>query len=118
MGSTNYANRTGDGNLPSSERTIDRWFDTTAFAVPAQYTIGNAGRNILYGPGSTSMDLKIGKNWTFRERVRLEYRLEMFNFTNTPNFGTPNGTLNNAQVARITSAADPRRVQMGMKLVF
>jgi hypothetical protein len=42
----------------------------------------------------------------------------MFNFTNTPNFGVPNGTLNNQQVARITSAADPRRVQMGMKLVF
>jgi hypothetical protein len=64
------------------------------------------------------MDAKIGKNWTIAERLRLEYRLEMFNFTNTANFGVPNGTLNNAQVARITTAADPRRVQMGMKLVF
>jgi hypothetical protein len=118
MGTTNYANRISNGNLPSSQRTIDRWFDTSAFAGPAQFTIGNAGRNILYGPGSTSMDLKIGKNWIFAERMRLEYRLEMFNFTNTPNFGTPNGTLNNAQVARIDSAADPRRVQMGLKLVF
>jgi hypothetical protein len=118
LGATNYANRTGEGNLPSAERSIDRWFDTTAFSVPAQLTIGNAGRNILYGPGTTSMDLKIGKNWAIRERLRLEYRFEMFNFTNTPNFGTPNGTLNNAQVARITSAADPRRVQMGMKLLF
>jgi hypothetical protein len=118
LGTTNYANRIGNGNLPSGERSIDRWFDTNAFAVPAQYTIGNAGRNILYGPGSTSMDMKVGKNWTLAERLRLEYRLEMFNFTNTPNFGTPNGTLNNAQVARITSAADPRRIQMGMKLVF
>jgi hypothetical protein len=118
MGTTNYADRIGNGNLPSSERSIDRWFDTTAFAVPAQYTIGSAGRNILFGPGSKSMDLKIGKNWMLTERLRLEYRLEMFNFTNTPNFGTPNGTLNNAQVARITSAADPRRIQMGMKLVF
>jgi hypothetical protein len=118
MGATNYANRIGNGNLSASERSIDRWFDTNAFSVPAQLTIGNAGRNILYGPGSRSMDLKIGKNWMFAERFRLEYRLEMFNFTNTPSFGTPNGTLNNAQVARITSAADPRRVQMGMKLVF
>jgi outer membrane receptor protein involved in Fe transport len=118
MGAANYANRVGNGNLPSGERTIDRWFDTTAFEVPAQFTIGNAGRNILYGPGSVSMDLKVGKNWMIAERLRLEYRLEMFNFTNTPNFGTPNGTLNNAQVARITSAADPRRVQMGLKVVF
>ena len=118
MGATNYANRIGNGNLAASERSIDRWFDTSAFGVPAQYTIGNAGRNILYGPGSTSMDVKIGKNWMLTEQLRLEYRLEMFNFTNTPNFGTPNGTLNNAQVARITSAADPRRIQMGMKIVF
>jgi hypothetical protein len=118
MGTTNYANRIGNGNLPSSQRTIDHWFDTAAFAVPAQYAIGNAGRGILFGPGSVSMDAKVGKNWTIAERLRLEYRLEMFNFTNTPNFGAPNGTLNNPQVAAITSAADPRRVQMGTKLVF
>jgi hypothetical protein len=118
QGSTNYANRIGAGTLSASERSIDRWFDVNAFAVPAQYTIGNAGRNILYGPGSKSMDLKIGKNWMLTERLRLEYRLEMFNFTNTANFGAPNGTLNNTQVARITTAADPRRVQMGMKIVF
>lgn len=118
MGTTNYANRIGNGSLPESQRTIDRWFDTAAFAVPAQYTIGNAGRGILFGPGSVSMDAKIGKNWMIAERVRVEYRLEMFNFANKANFGTPNGTLNNTQVAAITSAADPRRVQMGMKLVF
>ena len=118
MGATNYADRLRNGNLPASERSIDRWFDTSAFAVPTQYTIGNGGRGILYGPGSVSMDGKVGKNWMVTERLRLEYRLEMFNFTNTPNFGTPNGVLNNQQVARITSAADPRRVQMGMKLIF
>ena len=118
MGTTNYANRIGNGNLPGSQRTIDRWFDTSAFTLPAQLTIGNGGRGILFGPGSASMDAKIGKNWMIAERLRLEYRLEMFNFTNRPNFGTPNGTLNNQQVAAITSAADPRRVQMGMKLVF
>jgi hypothetical protein len=118
MGATNYANRTGNGELPSEQRSIDRWFDTSAFAVPAQFTIGNGGRGILYAPGSVSMDAKVGKNWSYRDRLRLEYRLEMFNFTNTANFGVPNGVLNNAQVARITSAADPRRVQMGLKLVF
>ena len=87
QGTTNYANRIGNGNLSSSDRSIDRWFDTAAFVVPAQYTIGNAGRNILFGPSSKSMDVKIGKNWMIGERLRLEYRLEMFNFTNTANFG-------------------------------
>jgi hypothetical protein len=117
-GAANYANRIGEGTLPSSERSIDGWFDTSAFTVPAQYTIGNAGRNILFGPGSRSMDVKIGKNWMLTEGTRLEFRMEMFNFTNTPNFGNPNGTLNNPQVGQITSAADPRRIQLGMKLVF
>jgi hypothetical protein len=118
MGATNYADRLGNGNLPGDQRSIDRWFDTSAFAVPAQFTLGNSGRGILFGPGSVSMDAKVGKNWSFRDRLRVEYRLEMFNFTNTPNFGTPNGVINNQQVARINSAADPRRVQMGLKLVF
>jgi len=85
MGTTYYTNRIGNGNLPSSQRTIDPSFDTAAFAVPAQSTIGNPGP---------------------RHSVR------------PPNFGAPNGTLNNPQVGAITSAADPRRVQMGAKLVF
>jgi len=49
MGTTNYANRIGNSNLPSSQRTIDPSFDTAAFAVPAQDTTGNAGRGILFG---------------------------------------------------------------------
>lgn len=63
--------------------------------MSAQFTIGNAGRGILFGPGTVSMDAKVGKNWVIVERLRVEYRLEMFNFTNRPNFPTPHGTLNN-----------------------
>ncbi len=56
-GTTQYPNRVCDGNLPSSQRTIHRWFDTNCFAAPAIYTFGNAGRNIMIAPGLETWDL-------------------------------------------------------------
>src|SRR5262249_29421312 len=75
---TNYANRLHEGTLPAGERNIDRWWDLTAFSIPAQYTYGNGGRDILPGPSFVNLDLKIGKNFRIRERYRLEFRAEMF----------------------------------------
>ena len=57
----NHPNRLRDGNLDSSQRSITHWFDTAAFAVPANYTYGSGGRDILYGPTSLNLDFKIGK---------------------------------------------------------
>jgi len=115
---SNYANRIGHGSLPSSQRSLDRWFDLSAFTIPQQYTFGNAGRNILVAPRTNTMDFKIGKNFQVVEKYRLEFRCEMFNFTNTPNFGAPNGTLNAPSAGRITGAGSPRIVQFGLKLSF
>jgi hypothetical protein len=117
-GTTNYPNRVGSGELPSNQRTIDRWFDLSAFTVPAAYTYGNSGRNFLYGPGFVNADLKIGKSFMFRERYRVEFRCEMFNFTNTPHFGVPAATVNLANAGQIRSAGDPRDIQFGLKLVY
>jgi hypothetical protein len=117
-GTTNYPNRTGEGVLGSDERSIDRWFDIADFVVPGAYTYGNSGRNILFGPGFRSMDLKIGKNFQVRENVRAEFRCEMFNFTNTPHFDLPNATVNLPQAGQIRSSGDPRHIQLGLKLVF
>ena len=68
-GTQNFPNRIRDGELPSDERTIDRWFDTTAFVVPDQYTYGNSGRNILTGPGFRSIDLKFRKEFPDRRAL-------------------------------------------------
>jgi hypothetical protein len=114
----NYPNRIGTGSLPGSERSIDRWFDVSAFSVPANYTYGNSGRNILFGPAFNSMDIKIGKNFYFSENRRLEFRCEMFNFTNTPHFGLPSSAINQTGAGQIRSAGDPRHVQFGLKLIF
>ena len=115
---TNYADRLRHGALPADQRSIDRWFDLTAFAVPAQYTYGNGGRNILSSPRFSNQDLKISKNFRVRERTRAELRLEMFNFTNHPNFGKPNSVLQNVEAGKINSASSPRIIQLGVRLSY
>jgi hypothetical protein len=112
-------NRLADGNLPRGSRTIDRWFDVSAFALPAAFTFGNAGRNILRAPGNVNLDLLVGRNFIFTERTRLEFRGEFYNATNTAHFGRPNAVIGSPQAGTITSTATPnRQIQLGLRLVF
>ena len=118
-GTTNFPNVAANPNLPSNERTINRWFNPSAFTLPQAYTYGNAGRGIVEGPPLRNMDLKISKEFLFRERFRLQFRAEMFNFTNTPHFALPNATVNAPQEGRITSTiGNPRLIQGALKFVF
>lgn len=99
--------------------TLQRWFDPSAFASPAQYTYGNAGRNILFGPGRTNWDMSLFKNFVIREQTRFELRAEAFNVFNHPQFGLPNQNIGNAQVGQITSTVgNPRQLQMGLRFQF
>ena len=117
-GTTNRPNRIADGALPSDQQSIYRWFNLSAFQIPALYTYGNAGRNILYGPGTRNLNVKFGKNFLFAERWRLEFRAEMFNAFNTPNFGVPNPNVDLPQGGQITTVKNARQVQLGLKLGF
>ena len=117
-GTTNHPDRVKNGNLSSDQRTLDHWFDPNAFQLPAQYTFGNGGRNFLYGPPFRNADLKIGKHFRVSESSRLEFRAEMFNFTNTPHFNLPNANVNLPQGGRINGAGEARDVQLGLKFVF
>ncbi|MBM3787948.1 MAG: hypothetical protein FJW30_26670 [Acidobacteria bacterium] len=106
-------------NLPYSERTIDRWFDLTAFAVNAPGTIGNAGRNLIWGPGNKNLDLMLSRQFVMPwENHTLQFRAEAFNATNTANFGPPATGIGTPTAGRITSAADPRRIQFALKYSF
>ncbi len=112
-------NRLADGNLPRGERTIDRWFDKTAFAVPAAFTFGNSGRNVLVAPGLINLDLLVARNFTINDRTRLEFRGEFYNATNTAHFGRPNAVIGSPQAGTITNTATPnRQIQLGLRLVF
>ena len=117
-GGADRPNRIGDGNLPSSQQSIYHWFDTAVFVVQPQYTYGNAGRNILFGPHLRNLDLSLSKRFAITENKHLQFRAEAFNFTNTPAFGQPGATLNGLGVGQITTAGTPRQVQFGLKFVM
>jgi hypothetical protein len=112
------ANVVRDPDLPSGERTIQRWFDTEAFVPPPAYTFGNAGRGILRGDNRVNFDFSILKNFTFGERKFVQFRGELFNAFNHPDFGLPNHTLESPGFGTITSATDPRTAQLGLRIVF
>jgi hypothetical protein len=96
-----------------------KFFDLTAFAIPAQNTLGNAGRNILQGPGLVNVDASLFRNFRIREGIELALRLESFNFSNTPHFDNPSGNVNSPQFGEINSAAqDQRQFQIGLTLRF
>ncbi|MBI3697833.1 MAG: TonB-dependent receptor, partial [Acidobacteria bacterium] len=111
-------NRIGDGNLPSSERTIDRWFDLGAFVVPPQFQYGNAGRGILVGPGNFNLDLGVHRNFRFWERSLLSFRWELFNALNHANFAVPNSAIGNPTAGQISGTAPARIMQLALKFTF
>lgn len=117
-GGADRPNRLGVGTVPADQRTIDRWFDLAAFQVQPNYTYGNSGRNILTGPTLKNVDFSLAKSFAIVERVRLQFRAEAFNATNTPFFGLPGNNINGAGAGQITSAGEPRRVQFALKLLF
>jgi len=106
------------GNPELSNPTTGQWFNTAAFAFPAPGTFGNAGRNILDGPGYQTVNLSLMKNTALSERVNLQFRAEAFNLFNHPNFNLPDNFLGSPTFGRITSARDPRHIQFGLKLLF
>jgi hypothetical protein len=118
-GTGNRADRIADGNLERSRRTLERFFDTGAFRTPPSFQFGNAGRNILYGPGLANFDLSLFRSFRFQERRALQFRAEFFNAFNTPQFGLPDGTLGSSSFGRIGSlVSDMRQLQFALKLLF
>jgi outer membrane receptor protein involved in Fe transport len=115
-----FADCLRDGSLSSDERNIDRWFDTTAYAVPTPARLGTCGRNTLRGPNLTNFDASLARTFDyFGEDRALELRWEVFNVFNTPQFGLPDRNLSGTAAGRISSlAGDPRVMQFALKFNF
>ena len=107
-----------DPFLSSDQRDPQRWFNTAAFEANEAFTFGNAGRNVLIGPGLFNWDFALYKQFKVTESKFFQFRFEAFNFTNTPNFGFPNSEVGNNNFGRITSAGRPRNLQFGLKFIF
>ncbi len=104
--------------LDGSQRSLQRWFNTDAFVINAPFTFGNASRNVLSSPGRRNLDFAAYKYFSVTESVRLQFRAEFFNSTNTPPFGAPGATLGTGQFGVINNADPGRIIQFGLKLNF
>jgi len=113
------ANYTGAPVFGPGTRTSAEWFNPAAFATPAAYTFGNAGRNSVYGPPLQTMDLALVRSFRLREKLNLQLRGEAFNALNKVNLGTPNRFVNTPQFGTITMPMTPgREIQIGARLSF
>lgn len=115
-------NRLKDPLLPSDQQSLTKWFDTSAFAAAAPYTIPNdsLSQPNLRGPGRVNWDMSFIKNTRIRERVNMQFRAEFFNLFNTPAFemrGTST-EVSSAQFGQVVLAGNQRNVQFGMRVVF
>jgi hypothetical protein len=112
----------GDPHLdPNRSRNAvsNLWFNPAAFIIPANGVDGNAGRNILDGPGSRNVDIGLFRNFKIHERIALQARAEATNAFNLVNLNNPTSSLSNlATAGTIRTAKDMRQVQMGLRLTF
>jgi len=107
----------------SQSDQVENYFDTTAFGLPALGTFGTAGRNSLRGPGYSNTDMTLQKLFRMADERALEVRFEVFNLFNNPNFLSPNNqfcsrTVASCNFGRLTSARDPRIMQVGARFRF
>ncbi len=135
----NYTpNAPGCNNNLYANQSPTQWFNESCFQASTYGTVGNAGRNIMQGPGYAETDISLTKNTRINERMTLQFRAEIFNIFNHPNFSVPSGTIINAGVnnvgpttsysaegAQITSQVGSgglpdvaRQTQFSLKLMF
>ena len=107
-----------DPNLPADQRSLNRWFDTTAVAAPASFTFGNSSRSLVQTPGILGLSISALKSVRVYERYAIQFRLEALNFMNHPNFNPPGNALGAATFGVISAARDPRTLQLGLRLDF
>jgi hypothetical protein len=108
------------------EGSPNQYFNPNAFILPTPGTYGNAGRNVLVGPGMATTDLSLAKNTALSEKVKAQFRAEFFNIFNRANFGTPNAVIFTSASAAVSPTAGvitststtSRQIQFGLKLLW
>jgi hypothetical protein len=105
--------------LPENQRNADHFYNPAAFAAPAPFTFGNAGRNILPGIGNQVIDFALHRRFTIHERHSIELRAEAFNFFNHPNLGIPGPYPDFGPFfGKAFSVGDPRRMRFALRYDF
>ncbi|MBI3210133.1 MAG: TonB-dependent receptor [Candidatus Solibacter usitatus] len=97
----------------------ERWFNTAAFGLPSRFTFGNAGRNIVRGPGFAAWDAALSRSFRLTERLRATVEAQAFNLTGRTNFDLPERYADEAaSFGRIFSAKPARQAQFSLRLGF
>ena len=106
------------GQKVDGPKTVAQWFNTAAFVAPPYGFFGNAGRNIIRGPGIKSWDLSLFKRFDFKERFNFQLRADAFNAFNNVNFDLVSTTFGSGNFGQVTSARQPRSMQVSAKFEF
>jgi hypothetical protein len=106
------------GDPYADAHTATRWFNPAAFAVPSAGTFGNLGRNAIIGPGTNNWDVSLQKIFAITERVRTEFRAEVYNAPHHFSYFGVASQVGAANFGQVTSATDPRTFQFGLRLTF
>jgi hypothetical protein len=98
-----------------------QFLDPAAFALPATGALGNAPRNIGFGPNQSVVNLSLFKSFRLTESMNLQFRTETFNLANHPIFDRPQSNFGNPNFGKVTAVApgySPRQIQFALKLIF
>ena len=110
-------NQIGSGKV--EDPTLEEWFDTTAFAVPADFNYGNTQRGILRGDHQWNVDFSLFKRFRVNGSKSLEFRAEAFNLLNSVYFDLPNTQIDTAAGGRVTATSNAARsLQFGLKFLY
>src|SRR5262249_46603684 len=106
-------------NSGANDSKLNNYINKAAWFKAPAGTLGSSGRNMFFGPGQANLDFSIFKYFPIREQKKLEFRTEIFNLTNHPNFGNPNTSMDSVSFGQIsTTTVNARIVQFALKLLF
>ena len=128
LGGAGRPDRACNGQAPPGGHSVAEWFDVSCFVLPATVPdlvhggvyipYGNAGANILIGPGTVNFDISAFKTFAVAESKRVEFRSEWFNTSNHPQFLNPSSIINTGTTGQILNARPSRQIQMVLKFIF
>jgi hypothetical protein len=114
-----------DANIPTSQRSVARWFDVGAFAAPAAGFYGTSAKGVIKGPGSEVVNVGLSKRFTIADRLQVRWEMTATNFFNTPNYNNPGVTITSIAAAGVITAAGgeqdldaagPRSFRTGLRI--
>ena len=106
-----------DPNLSSAQRSTGEWFNTGDFVQPI-YQFGTVGRNTMIGPGLSNIDATVARTFRIREKLKLQFRVEVFNLANHSNYNLVGRVINDPTFGIVQNQLPPRQIQLGLKAEF